>query len=264
MRSQMVLLACLALAACGGKVTGDTGSPVNGAPNVGSAPSVGSSTDNPSVDEQPPDDSTSTTTTSGGSAGSGAVTGAAGSGVTFVDAGVSSGFGGSSGTSVGSGCADLRRNDSPCITCNGPAQGWQCVTCGNPSTAGTVGPEGGTITYTDWAGTKDGVPFSLMIPPGALAVRTTITVSEDIVPPAAFAPTTRGYKVEPLGLTFALPVAMHVPWGEFAGGSGKSFAIYTAADICSEPSRLPDSYVNAGFLQGTTKRLGVFFGGNPL
>ena len=71
------------------------------------------------------------------------------------------------------------------------------------------------MTLMDAAGTKDGVPFSLTIPAGALAVPTTIHVSEDIVPPAGFAPTTRGYKVEPLGLTFLLPVAMHLPWGEF-------------------------------------------------
>jgi hypothetical protein len=125
-----------------------------------------------------------------------------------------------------------------------------------------MGPEGGTVTLMDAAGTKDGVPFSLTIPPGALNGPTTITVTEDLVPPARFAPTTRGYKVEPLELRFALPVPMHVPWGETNMG-GPSFAIYTSPDSCSEPSRLGDSYVNAGFLQGTTTRLGVFFAGTP-
>jgi hypothetical protein len=115
----------------------------------------------------------------------------------------------------------------------------------------------------DAAGAKDGVPFSLKIPPGAVKQPVTITITETVLPPKLFGPTTPGYVVEPPNLEFALPVALHVPWGNYSSNSPPTFGIYTAADVCTTPAKLPDSYVNAGFLQGTTQRLGIFFGGTP-
>ncbi|HEY5375839.1 MAG TPA: hypothetical protein VIK01_19305 [Polyangiaceae bacterium] len=107
------------------------------------------------------------------------------------------------------------------------------------------------------------LPLTLTIPPGALSAPTLITVSDALVPPAEFNPTTPGYVIAPPGLKFAVPVAIRIPWGVLGGGAPPNFGVFFAPDARSIPAELSDSYVNAGFLEGTLKGTGILFTGAP-
>jgi hypothetical protein len=238
----------LALAACGGAVNdrpsasdGRTplGATNSGAKN-GSAPSVGTAAD--------------------ASTASGVAPASSGTVIAHPVAAASS-FADSGPPAPGPGCQETVGTNS-CGCASVQKDTWQCLSCPGPNVSTTVGTEGGEVSLVDAAGQAAGVSFSLQIPPHALSAPTAITVSEAIVPPQGFAPTTRAYRVEPANLGFAFPVTLHVPWGN-TSGSNSSFAIYVGSDVCSEPQRLPDSYVNAGFLQGTITQTGIFFAGTP-
>jgi hypothetical protein len=58
-----------------------------------------------------------------------------------------------------------------------------------------------------------GVPFEMVIPPNALSVPTTITVTELAVPPpAGFADWSPLYRIDPVDLVLAVPATLTVPF----------------------------------------------------
>jgi hypothetical protein len=60
------------------------------------------------------------------------------------------------------------------------------------------------------------------------------------------------------------PVNIVVPWGNRSGSVGSALSIYAASSNTATPERVPDSYVNAGFLQGSVRKFGLFFAGYPI
>jgi hypothetical protein len=118
----------------------------------------------------------------------------------------------------------------------------------------TIGPAGGEISLLGQQGL-----FVMTIPPTALAVPTSITVTETAIPPpAGFVDYSPVYSVEPLNLMFSQPVKLNIP---FSNGRGfdvfdQNMAIFWSAASTFTLQRLPSTYINAGFAQGATGRGG--------
>ena len=118
------------------------------------------------------------------------------------------------------------------------------------STAATIGPAGGTVSLKAQQGT-----FTLDIPPTALAADIQITITETaIAPPAGFVDYSPVYRIDPIDLALAVPAKLTVPFsnGRGVGVSDQNMAIFwSSANPCTL-ERLPSTYINAGFAQGST------------
>jgi hypothetical protein len=125
-----------------------------------------------------------------------------------------------------------------------------------------IGPEGGTIAIAGRQGPESGVNASLTFPPAALAQPTTIVLTETAIPPPSdFIDWSPVYEVEPLGLDLGAATAVQFPWSNL-GGFVPPLSIWFSSDgSCF--ARLPDSYTNAGFEMGSTRKLGYFLVGAP-
>src|SRR5260370_42699673 len=128
-----------------------------------------------------------------------------------------------------------------------------CRARAGPSEALTTGPAGRLLRLGGQQATQTGVPFSLTIPPGALASDTIITVTETKVPPPAdFVDYSPIYLVQPAGLTTPVALPIVIGWanksGLAAGGPSAAFAMYPAPDAPGPFPRLPGRFANAGFL----------------
>jgi hypothetical protein len=132
-----------------------------------------------------------------------------------------------------------------------------------------VGPEGGVVVLDGTPSTL-GVPVKLTVPYGALTEAHAITITETRCPPPdAYHDWSPVYQIDPPDLTFVTPAALEMPFEakdpDPAGSSGfvvpKTVSIYESHGGAF--TRLPDSYVNAGFSQATVKQLGSFFVGYP-
>jgi hypothetical protein len=115
--------------------------------------------------------------------------------------------------------------------------------------------DGGRISLTTQQGT-----FELEIAPMALAAPTQITITETtIAPPAGFVDYSPVYHIEPFDLALSVPAKLTVP---FSNGRGSSVSDQNMAIFWSGPSgacaleRLPSTYINAGFAQGSTLKAG--------
>jgi hypothetical protein len=125
----------------------------------------------------------------------------------------------------------------------------------------TIGPEGGTV---ELVGQQSVVPISLDIPPTALDAPTTIVVTEtDTAPPEGFVDYSPVYRIEPARTEFAVRAEIMVPYGNMTTLINNSLSIYQALDDSSRFERISDSYINAGFLQGSLTRTGLVFAGYP-
>ncbi|MDP8998501.1 MAG: hypothetical protein M3O46_00135 [Myxococcota bacterium] len=121
-----------------------------------------------------------------------------------------------------------------------------------------IGPAGGTVEIKGRQYLGSGVTASLAFPPTAIATPTTIVLTETaIAPPRDFIDWSPVYRVEPLGLALASPTPVQLPSSNSGSGTFGQIAIWFSPDgSCF--TRLPNSYVNAGFNQGSAKELGYF------
>jgi len=121
----------------------------------------------------------------------------------------------------------------------------------------TIGPKGGTVSLHGQQGAGSGVAFELVIPPTALDHDVTITIVETSEAPlGSFVDFSPVYRIEPTDLTFAVPVKVKIPWGNSLNQVSKALSIYWAQGCGGTFERVPDSYVNAGFNQASTNKLG--------
>jgi hypothetical protein len=163
----------------------------------------------------------------------------------------------------------------PCTRRAGPKNGGPvCVQGAEWGVAATVGPEGANLLlrHTPSLEQRGSLGVLLRIPPGALSEPTVIRIIEtSVLPPAGFADATPVYVFEPVGLQFATPASLEMPWdstmiGPFDQSASSALpTLYwsSEADACAlEP--IADNYVNAGFNQGTVTRLGWAAVGRPL
>jgi hypothetical protein len=137
--------------------------------------------------------------------------------------------------------------------------------------SGTIGPNGGTVQVQGRQFAASGVAAQLAFPPTAIAIPTDIKLIETAIPPPQdlldWSPV---YLAEPAGLAVAARTPIRLPWssGPFPAPVGPSsttaagLSIWFSADgTCF--TRLPDSYTNAGFEQGSVTQLGYFIVGTP-
>ena len=131
----------------------------------------------------------------------------------------------------------------------------------NESVSATIGSKGGTLALRGQQG--KGVQMQLEIPPGALSADTVITITEtSFRPPASHIDYSPVWQFAPIGLTFAKPVKVTMPWSNQDGTVSNALASYWSADGCTW-EKLADSYINAGFQNASTLRLGYGFVGYP-
>jgi hypothetical protein len=152
----------------------------------------------------------------------------------------------------------------PCTRRPGDGNSIRCPIGVGETASGTIGKAGGKITLTGRQTSQTGVPFSLEIPPTALDADTMITVTETTTPPPAdFVDYSPVYSIEPAGLSSTIPLPIVIGAANNEMLVTNALAIYGGPSVSGPFKRLADSYVNAGFMQGSTKTLGAFFVGYP-
>jgi hypothetical protein len=130
----------------------------------------------------------------------------------------------------------------------------------------TVGSEGGNVVLDGGEQLRQsGVGFSADFRAGAYEQDTQVSITETSEPlPADFVDFSPLFLLESDPAPAALPISLKVPWGNRDGSGGTELGLYTFAQPGDTPVRVSDSYINAGFMQGTTAELGYFFAGYPI
>jgi hypothetical protein len=135
-----------------------------------------------------------------------------------------------------------------------------CPQGSGESTTVMVDEMGGTVEITGTMSTR-GVGARLEIPRGALSGPTTITITEtDVAPPADYVDGSPLFRIDPLDLMLAKPAVLTIP---FFVKSGISPALAIYHQVGDGYSKVADSYLNAGFLQGSVQAGGTYFAGVP-
>ncbi len=139
----------------------------------------------------------------------------------------------------------------------------QCPAGAGASATASVGPSGGTVTLQGNQGTASGVTAEINIASGALSTDTAIGLVEtSVAPPGDLLDWSPVYAVEPVGLALAQGSAIRFPWSNSLATTPRDLAVWFSPDgQCF--TRVPDSYTNAGFEQGTASQLGYFIVGSP-
>jgi hypothetical protein len=155
--------------------------------------------------------------------------------------------------------------DDPGASCpctrrqGGPDDATACVHGADWGVTATIGPEGGNVVLrtTPYLTGMGAFGVVLRIPPNALAQPTTIRIVETSVPPpSGFADAAPTYVFEPLGLRFATPALLEMPWMGVESSSTQPILYWSSeADPCQlEP--IAGDRVDFGFNWGTVTRLG--------
>ncbi|HEU4583001.1 MAG TPA: hypothetical protein VFS67_32300 [Polyangiaceae bacterium] len=128
----------------------------------------------------------------------------------------------------------------------------------------SIGAAGGSVQLTGQQGASSGVDFQITVPPGMLQGEIQVRITETTnAPPADFVDYSPIYAVEPGDVSSQFPIRLTVPFGGNDGAIPRTLAIYAAADPEGPFERVSDSYINAGFLQGSIQHFGAFFAGAP-
>jgi len=196
----------------------------------------------------------------GGSTQSGSMIGAGGSGGAFSATGGSPallGTGGRADAGPFSGTA------CPCSRRPGENNSFMCPVGTGQSASASIGTKGGTVTLNGTPSTV-GVPVTLTIATNALSQSGTVTITETtLAPPAGYVDESPVYDIEgPAGATLVGPAAVSIPSQNNLRIGSLQLSIYTSADGIAY-SRIQDSYINAGFLQGSLSKFGFLFAGYP-
>jgi hypothetical protein len=130
------------------------------------------------------------------------------------------------------------------------------------SSRASIGSAGGTLKLVGgWEPT--GVPFTITIPPGALDATHEFVVTElkNDAPPCV-GPASPIYRVEPSGVRFDRPASIMVTWppGVTSVAPG-GLVVYAAPNEGVPFTAIPDSYINAGFLNASLTETAFVFAG---
>jgi hypothetical protein len=123
-------------------------------------------------------------------------------------------------------------------------------------------PQGGSFSLGGWQAQQSGVYVRLDVPQGALSAPTWITLTETTCPPpASYVDASPLYQFAPADLVFSRPINVRIPYGA-SGRFPPTQSIYLSA-AGDTYERVPDSYINAGFMQGSITHFGFIFAGYP-
>lgn len=249
----------LCLVACTGKVDSTPG-PADG----GSLPGI---TAQPTTDAQPDEDSGKVLRDAAGALDSTSTPVDSGPASSVLIVAVDGGVGGlcaagDGGDAGGPSDASAAAGACGCTRRPGAGSSFQCPAGLGEATRATIGPAGGTVSLEGLQGKASGVQAELQLPPTAVSAPTTITLIETAIPPPSdlldWSPV---YLAEPAGLALVARTPVQFPWSN-ASGTAQGLAIWSSPDgVCF--TRVPDSYTNAGFEQGSTTQLGYFIVGAP-
>lgn len=188
--------------------------------------------------------------------GTNSATGAAGASSVHADR-----FGGAGSGNVTSNTLDAA---CPCSRRPGANNSFKCPMGVGESIATILGSAGGSLDLTARQGASSGVGFKIDVPPTTLHSDVEVRITETTTPPPAeFVDYSPIYLVEPGDLSSQVRINLTVPYGGNDGRIPRTLAIYAAADPQGPFERVADSYVNAGFLQGSITHFGAFFAGSP-
>jgi len=127
-----------------------------------------------------------------------------------------------------------------------------------------VGAAGGSVHLTAQQGASSGVDFRIDVPPTTLQGDVEVQITETTHPPPAdFVDYSPIYLVSPSDVSSEFQIKLTVPFGGNDGEIPGTLAIYAAADPVGPFERVSDSYINAGFLQGSITHFGAFFAASP-
>jgi hypothetical protein len=122
------------------------------------------------------------------------------------------------------------------------------------STSALIGAAGGTLRLA-------GVATDVTFPPGAFSTPTNAAFTETTIPPPYdildWSPV---FRIEPAGVTLAVPARIEIPWQNNSGAVPAGLTLWYSPDgSCFSP--VPGAYENAGFFQAATTTLGYFIAG---
>lgn len=170
----------------------------------------------------------------------------------------------SGGAGSGNAASNTLDANCPCSRRPGANNSFKCPMGVGESIASLLGSAGGSLELTARQGASSGVGFKLDVPPTTLHSAVEVRITETTTPPPAeFVDFSPIYLVEPGDLSSQVRINVTVPYGGNDGRIPRALAIYAAADPQGPFERLADSYVNAGFLQGSITHFGAFFAGSP-
>lgn len=171
---------------------------------------------------------------------------------------------GTTGASGTAGTDDVSAVACPCSRRPGANNSFKCARGVGESITSVVGPDGGLVSLLGQQGESSGVEFSIDVPPNSFSDDVEVRITETTDPPPAdlidYSPI---YRVEPDDVAAEFPMALTVPAGGNDGVIPQTLAVYFAADADSPFEPLGDSYINAGFMQASTTRFGLFLAAAP-
>ena len=153
----------------------------------------------------------------------------------------------------------------PCSRRPGDNNSFQCPPGTGQASSASVGSKGGTLTLSGTPSTK-GVPVTVAIPANLFASPVVINITETtLAPPAGYVDASPVYDIEavPAGTILPQPVPVNLPFQNSIGTYPQQLSIYASTDGV-QYTRVQDSYINAGFLQGSLSKFGYIFAGYPM
>jgi hypothetical protein len=156
----------------------------------------------------------------------------------------------------------------PCTRRPGAPPSHWCAAGDGTSVTILLTPEGGTFELGGRQADDSGVNVRLSVPRGAVGEPVWVTLTETTCPPAAsFVDASPLYQFAPLDLVFARSVDIRIPYGTGIGQSASAsippvLSIFFLSSV-GNGERVADSYINAGFMQGSITHFGSLFAGYP-
>lgn len=180
------------------------------------------------------------------------------------DVGIDAGAGGASAGAGGSAGQGAPQRMCPCSRRPGEHNSFMCPLGEGVTRSVSVGPAGGTLVLSGTQSTR-GVAFKLQIPPNALDHPVIIQVTEvaSPAPPTPYVDESPVYDIQPAGLLFKVPALLTLPYENVSGIVAPELVIEASRDCGASYKPISDSYINAGFLQGSLSQLGPVFAGYP-
>jgi hypothetical protein len=153
----------------------------------------------------------------------------------------------------------------PCSRRPGENNSFMCPPGTGQASFASIGKQGGTLTLNGTPSTK-GVAVTVAIPANAFASLVVISITETtLAPPAGYVDASPVYDIEalPAGTILLQPVPVNIPFQNSISIYSQQLSIYASTDGL-QYTRVQDTYINAGFLQGSLSKFGYIFAGYPM
>jgi hypothetical protein len=153
----------------------------------------------------------------------------------------------------------------PCSRRPGENNSFMCPPGTGQTSSASIGSKGGTLMLNGTPSTK-GVAVTVAIPANAFSSTVVLSITETTLsPPAGYVDESPVYDIEalPAGTILSQPVPVSIPFQNNININPQQLSIYASTDGVHY-TRAQDSYINAGFLQGSLSKFGFIFAGYPM